>query len=122
MKLDIAKLLLRLTVGVFMLVNHGIPKLSKIIMGNFEFGNPIGIGEAPSLFLAVFAEFFCSIFIIIGFKTKWATVPLAFTMFVAVFIVHLTDPLAKKELGFIYLVSYIIIYLIGPGKYSFDKK
>lgn len=122
MKLDIAKLLLRLTVGVFMLVNHGFPKLSKIIMGNFEFGNPIGIGEAPSLFLAVFAEFFCSILIVIGFKTKWATVPLAFTMFVAVFIVHLTDPLAKKELGFIYLVSYIIIYLIGPGKYSIDKK
>ena len=122
MKLDIAKLLLRLTIGIFMLVNHGFPKLSKIIMGNLEFGNPIGIGEAPSLILTVFAEFFCSIFIIIGFKTKWATVPLAFTMFVAAFIVHLTDPLAKKELGFIYLISFIIIFLIGPGKYSIDRK
>jgi len=122
MKLDIAKLLLRLYAGGFMMISHGFPKLSKLIIGNFEFGNPIGIGATPSLFLAVFAEFFCPILLIIGFKTKWATIPLIITMFVAVFVVHLNDPFGKKEFGLLYLMPYVIILLIGPGKFSIDRK
>jgi len=101
---------------------HGLPKFQKLIAGNFEFGNPLGIGAAPSLFLAVIGEFVCPILIIIGFKTRWAAIPAAITMFVATVIVHGEDPFGTKEKALFYLVAFITIALLGPGKFSIDKK
>ncbi|MDE3740581.1 DoxX family protein [Maribacter polysaccharolyticus] len=105
-----------------MMLNHGLPKFQKLIGGNFEFGDPLGIGAAPSLFLTVIAEFICPILIIIGFKTRWMAVPVAFTMFVAAFIVHGADPFGTKEKAVLYLVFFVTIILLGPGKFSIDKK
>jgi putative oxidoreductase len=118
---DFGLLLLRVGSSVLMLT-HGTPKLLQIIEGNFAFGNPLGIGEAPSLFLAAIAEFVCPILVIIGFKTRWATVPIILTMLVAAIIVHASDPFTVKEKALIFLVSFTSILLLGPGKYSLDRK
>jgi len=113
--------LLRIVPSAFMLT-HGYPKLMKLINGNTEFADPFGIGQAPSLFLAVVGEFICPLLMIIGFKTRWAAIPAAITMFVAAFIAHGADPFGKKELPLLYLAFFVIIMLLGPGKYSVDKK
>ena len=105
-----------------MLITHGLPKFQKLISGDLEFGDPIGIGAAPSLFLAVIGEFICPILIIIGFKTRWMAVPPAITMAVAGFIVHSADPFGTKEKAFLFLAFFIAIILLGPGKFSLDKK
>ena len=105
-----------------MLLTHGLPKFQKLIGGDFEFGDPIGIGATPSLFLAVIGEFICPILVIIGFKTRWMAVPPAITMAVAGFIVHSADPFATKEKAFLFLAFFIAIMLLGPGKFSIDKK
>lgn len=118
---DIGLALLRIAPSAMMLT-HGIPKFQKLISGNFEFGDPIGIGATPSLFLAVIGEFLCPILIIIGFKTRWAAIPSAITMLVAGFIVHGADPFATKEKAMMYAVFFIAIALLGPGKYSIDRK
>lgn len=113
--------LLRIVPSVF-LMTHGYGKLMKLISGNTEFANPFGIGQAPSLFLAVVGEFICPLLMIIGFKTRWAAIPAAITMFVAAFMIHAADPFGRKELPLMYLAFFIIIILLGPGKYSVDKK
>lgn len=105
-----------------LLMTHGYPKLQKLISGDTEWLNPIGIGQAPSLFLAMIGEFICPILLIIGFKTRWAAIPSAITMFVAAFIFHASDPLGKKELALVYFTIFVVIFLLGPGKYSVDKK
>lgn len=105
-----------------MMLTHGLPKLQKLVSGNFEFGDPIGIGATPSLFLTVIGEFLCPILIIIGFKTRLASIPAAITMLVAAFIAHGGDPFGKKEMALLYLVGFITIALLGPGKYSIDRK
>jgi putative oxidoreductase len=105
-----------------MLLTHGIPKFQKIINGNLEFGDPLGIGAAPSLFLAVIGEFICPILIIIGFKTRWMAVPPAITMAVAGFIHHAPDDFGTKEKALLYLIYFIVIILLGPGKYSVGRK
>ncbi|MGB5499134.1 MAG: DoxX family protein [Maribacter sp.] len=105
-----------------MLLTHGIPKFQKLISGTFEFGDPIGIGTTPSLFLAVIGEFVCPILIIIGFKTRWMAIPPAITMLVAGFIVHAADPFATKEKAFLFLTFFIAIIFLGPGKFSVDRK
>lgn len=119
---DLALLLLRMSSGGFMAYSHGWPKAQKMLAGDFGFGNPIGIGEAPSLVLAVFAELICGILLVLGLFTRAALIPLIITMAVAVFIVHADDPFSKQEFGLLYLVPYIVLMLKGPGNWSFDAK
>ena len=38
----------------------------------------------------------------------------------AFFVIHGNDPFAVKELAFIYLVVYVLMYIIGPGKFAVD--
>ena len=119
---NIALLILRLVFAGSMLYGHGLGKLNKLISGDLSFGNPIGIGEAPTLILAVFSEFFAPIFILIGFKTKFFSFFPAATMFVAAFIVHMGDPFGRVEKALLLLAVFVILMLTGPGKYSIDRK
>ena len=116
---DLASFILRLSLGLLM-VGHGIPKMMKLMDGNMEFGDPIGIGVPASLTLTVFAEVICSILIIIGLWTRLALIPLIITMVVAAFIVHSADPLGVKEPSLMYLFGYITLFLLGSGKYAVD--
>jgi len=110
---------LRVAIGVFMLT-HGIPKFQKLMSGHIKFADPFGIGATPSLILAVFAEFACSILLILGLATRLAAIPLIITMLVVVFSVNAADPFAKKELPSIYFLIFFGFLLLGAGKYSID--
>lgn len=117
---DLGLLLLRIGASITMMT-HGYGKLQMLINGD-EFGDPIGLGATPSLFLATIGEFVCPILIIFGFKTRWAAIPTAITMAVAFFIAHASDPFQRKELPLLYLIVFVSIILLGPGKYSVDRK
>jgi len=113
-------LIIRLFVGISMLT-HGLPKLEKLIANdNIEFMNFLGLGSAISLVLVVFAEFLCSVFIIVGFLTRFASIPLMITMLTAFFVVHGSDPYAAKELSLVYFFFYFTIFILGSGKLSLD--
>lgn len=120
-KNDLGLALLRIAPSA-MLLTHGIPKLQRMLSGNFEFGDPIGIGPAPSLFLAILGEVVCPILIIFGYKTRWVALPPIVTMVVAAFIAHAGQPFGKKELALVYMVFFLVIMLLGPGSYSVDRK
>lgn len=118
---NLGLLLLRVGFGGMMLT-HGIPKLLKMISGDLSFGDPLGIGETPSLILAILGEVLFPILVIVGFKTRLTSIPVIITMAVAAFIVHAADPLGTKEKAILYLVGFLAIALLGPGKYSVDRK
>lgn len=112
--------ILRLSLGFMMLILHGVPKINRYPGDGFP--DPLGLGSQLSWGLAVFAEVGCSLFLILGLWTRYTLVPLIVTMFVAVFVVHSGDPWSKKELGLIYLMGYISLFVAGAGKYSLDNK
>lgn len=118
--LDYFLFALRLLVGIGMLT-HGLEKLQLLMNGKeatfFDF---LGMGKRFSLQLAVFSEVVCSTFIILGLFTRVAVVPLIITMLVAVLIVLEKAPFANKELGLLYLFSYVLILITGAGKLSID--
>lgn len=119
---DIGLLILRLSAGGLMLV-HGLPKLMKLFAyGPIQFADPFGIGATTSLILAVFAEVVCAILLILGLKTKLASIPLAVTMFVAAFMIHASDPFKVKEKAILFLLMYISLMFTGAGKFSVDDK
>ncbi len=118
---DVAILLLRIGAAC-LVMTHGIPKLMRILDGNFGFGDPIGLGPTVSLFLVAFAEGICAFFILIGLWTRLAAMPLIINFIVVVFVAHAGDPFGDKELGLFFLITFISLFLTGAGKYSVDSK
>jgi putative oxidoreductase len=114
-------LLLRLSVGLIMAFSHGLNKLLNFSARSANFPDPIGLGNLLSMSLVVFAEFFCSIALMVGFITRGAVMPLIITMFVAASVIHGDDPFNKKELALLFLTAYSVILITGPGKYSLDR-
>lgn len=118
--IHIVLLLLRLS-AIALIINHGFPKLNTLLSGGeIKFGDPIGLGPENSFFLVVFAEFFCSVLVLLGLGTRLATIPLIINFIVIVFVVHLPHPFSRKELPLFYLISYISLFIMGSGKYSLD--
>ena len=118
-KVSLFLLAVRIIFGI-LLMNHGIQKWSNFQELSMTFPDPLGIGSPLSLGLAIFGEFVCSMGFIIGFLYRLAMIPMIFTMSVAFFVIHANDVFVVKELAFIYLVVFILMYIAGPGNFSID--
>ena len=117
---DTGLLLLRVGAGGLLALGHGWPKLAGFSAKSATFSDPIGIGSAPTLTFAVFAELLCAALLVPGFHTRLAALPPAITMLVAGLVVHASDPFARKEKAFLYLVMFLAVACAGPGRYSVD--
>lgn len=119
-QIDLGLLILRVGAGGLMLT-HGTPKLLKLF-GSEEiaFADPFGVGMGITLALAVFAEFICSILVILGLGTRLAVIPLIATMSTAAFLIHAADPFQRKEMPLIYLLIFVVLLITGAGKHSLD--
>lgn len=122
---SIGLLILRLGMGGYMLT-HGWGKVQMLLAGEFEkFADPLGIGLTFSLIGAVFAEFVCAALVMVGLATRLAAIPLVFTMAVAAFVVHGSDPWtmgagASKEPAMLFLIPFLALAFTGPGRFSLD--
>ncbi len=100
---------------------HGLQKWSNFSDLSAAFPDPLGVGSQLSLILAIFGEVICSFAFLGGILFRLAVIPMIVTMSVAFFIVHGNDPFAVKELAFIYLIVFVLMFLMGPGSYSVDR-
>lgn len=118
---SVGLLIARVALGLFMLLGHGWSKVTGFGQMVETFPDPLNIGSRLSLIGAIGAEAVCSIFLVIGLATRLAAVPLAFTMGVALLIVHSDDPWQKKELAAVYLVAFAALICTGGGAFSLDR-
>jgi putative oxidoreductase len=117
---DFGLLAIRLLSGGMMLT-HGIPKFDRLFgEGPVKFADPFGLGPEISLGLVLFAEVGCSLLVMLGFKTRWATLPLIFTMLMASFYAHGSDPFSEKELSLLFFTLFLSILISGGGRFSLD--
>ena len=114
-----AMLLLRIGAGGI-IMSHGYDKLVHFAGYSSKFMNFMGIGSTASLSLVIFAEFFCSIFLIIGLFSRLATIPLIIAMGVALVKAHKLDVFGDGEKSALFLVCFVVLLLCGPGKASLD--
>lgn len=118
---DAGLLVMRLAIGGFMAFGHGWGKLVGFAEKSATFPDPLHLGSsAVSLALVVFAEVACSLLLVAGLFTRLAAIPLAFTMMVAAFVIHGSDPFATKEKALLFLIAYLMLLLTGPGRWSLD--
>jgi putative oxidoreductase len=117
--IDAGVLVLRISCALMLL--HGWPKFTEFSEGSADWPDPFHIGATASYALTVFAELFCTIFLLIGLFTRLALIPLIILMLVIIFVIHGEDPFADREHALLYLLSYIALFFTGPGKYSVDN-
>lgn len=117
---NFSMLFLRVVFGLLILIKHGYDKLMNFSTLQFKFYNFFHLGTKTSLVLAIFAELFCSLFIVLGLFTRLAVIPLIITMLVAVFGFNAGKPLIDSEVALLYLTAFITLLFCGPGRVSID--
>ncbi|HEX2683749.1 MAG TPA: DoxX family protein [Ferruginibacter sp.] len=115
-----AMLILRLGLGILMM-NTGYYKLVHFGEMAPKFMNFLGMGSTMSLALLVFAEFFCSLFLILGLFTRLAAIPLIIAMCVVVFKVNHGNAFGEGQTAALYLTGYLVLLLLGAGRVSVDS-
>jgi len=119
---DFGLLVLRLWLGLTMLLNHGMDKATHFA-SMAKTLRPIIYSSQVSLALVVFAEVGCSVLLVIGLLSRFASLVLAINMSVAFFMVHKASlaGAASGELAFLYLAGFVTLFFTGPGKLAADK-
>jgi putative oxidoreductase len=117
---NIATFLLRVSLGFLMCLNHGIPKIANFSTWKSQFYDPFHISSRFSLILVIIIEVFGSMLMVIGLATRLAALFLVIEMFIASFIYHVGHPLAEFESAILFLCGYLVVLLLGPGKWSAD--
>ncbi len=117
-KKDMLLLFVRV-IGAVLMMTHGFPKMEKLIAGGeIKFYNFMWTGPTISLALCVLGELIAPIFVVLGYKFRLACFLLVFTMFVAAFGAHFSDPLSEKEHSLLYYLLFLVLMQTGPGRYS----
>lgn len=111
-------LILRLFFGV-LFFSHGIDKMMNFNVLVDSYPDVLGFGSYMSLMVTIFCEFCCSLFLISGLLVRVMTIPMIIAMGVAFFDVH-DAMMPEGELALIYFVTFIILFLVGPGRFSVD--
>lgn len=116
---NMGMLLLRLIFGILMM-KHGYDKLLGYAEMKGQFMNFMGLGSAASLALCIFAEFFCSLFLILGLFTRPAASVLIINALVAAVLAHNSDFFGEAEKITLFFGAYATLLIMGPGKLSVD--
>lgn len=121
---DAGLLALRLWLGLSLLLLHGWSKLTGFSQMADKFPDPLGLGSAGSLVLAIFAEVLCALLLVLGLCTRAAAAVLAINMATAFFLVHKAALSGEHsgELAFIYLAGWVTLLVVGAGRFSLDAR
>jgi len=112
--------MLRVSFGVLICLNHGIPKISHYSAWKTQFFDPFRIGSANTLMLSIFAEVFAAMLLVLGLFSRLSALILAVDMLFASFIYHRGQPINGYEDAIMYFFAFLCIFLLGPGKISVD--
>ena len=98
---------------------HGLDKMMNFnsIVDNYP--SVLGFGSYMTLMVSVICELGCSLFLIAGLLVRIITIPMIISMGVAFFDVH-DAMMPEGELALIYFIIFILLFLVGPGRYSID--
>ena len=123
---DWALLILRVIPSFYLFCLHGMDKitagtetwewLGSAVLSIFG----ISFGHVLFGFFAMVSEGVMTLFVLIGFKTRFASLFVMITMLLAG--VYRLSEGENPESAFIYFTIYFTLFLRGPGQFSIDAK
>jgi putative oxidoreductase len=119
---DLTLLFYRILVGASLFFVHGAKKLTHFEAELNSFPDPFGFGTRLTFFFAIFASLICPLLLMLGVLTRLACLGILAVTLTGLFLVHLHDPLEVMDTPYIYSVSVLLLFFLGPGKYSLDHR
>lgn len=123
---DWGLLLLRVWFGLSLFLKHGWEKPTNFAQMAQHFPNPLHIGSVPSLIFALISDAICSLLVLFGLGTRWAALWSFVNISVAWIFVHHFQFFGRGadhgETVVLYLGGYLAIAVMGPGRFSLDRK
>ncbi|MCM1348127.1 MAG: DoxX family protein [Firmicutes bacterium] len=126
---NMARLFMRLFVGV-MFMQFGIRQLTMYHELVNEFPSMLGLSPQACLVIMITIELVCSLLIMVGFLTRFATIPAVLSMTAAeVWIANDLMPhinlwgITSTQPGYLpvmFIGIFLFLLLAGPGKISVD--
>ncbi len=120
---DSGLLALRLAVCLSLFLKHGTEKLLGFSQMSAHFPNLLHLGIFGLVF-ATLGDGVCTLFIVLGLATRWASLICFVNIFAAWALVHhflfFGRDADHGELIVLYLAAFLAIFIAGPGRYSLD--
>jgi putative oxidoreductase len=122
---DAGLLVLRVALCTSLFLKHGSEKIFNFSQMATHFPDPLHIGASTGLVFAMIGDSICSLLIVVGFATRWASL-IAFTnIFIAWALVHhflfFGHDADHGEIIVLYLAGLLNLFVAGAGKYSVDS-
>ncbi|MBE6218081.1 MAG: DoxX family protein [Bacteroidales bacterium] len=111
-------LVVRVFFGILFFI-HGLDKMMNFQYLSETYPSIFGLGSYMTLMVTIFCEFCCSLFLICGLLVRIMLLPMIAAMAVAFFDVH-DAMFPDGELSLIYMITFLILYFTGPGRFSLD--
>ena len=118
---DLAMFFFRIATSLEIIVVHGFKKLGIGVANAENVPNPLHLPDVFNNAFATAANILFPFLVLIGFCTRFATLPTLAVTLTGYFVVHFHDPLLVRDTPFVYSLMFLLILLMGPGKYSLDN-
>lgn len=113
-------LFFRVAVATELIVVHGLKKIGIGVAVPEDIPNPFGFPSILNDFLAIAANVYLPVFVVLGLFTRLAAIPALIVTATGYFIMHGTDSLIERDIPFMYSIAMLTIAMVGGGKYSVD--
>ncbi|WP_185673623.1 DoxX family protein, partial [Elizabethkingia meningoseptica] len=114
----VSLLIFRILLSVELIVAHGLKKIGVGVSEAEQVPNPLHLPEAFNSLFADAANLVFPVFVIFGFFTRIAVLPILAVTLTGYFILHWNDALLVKDTPFMYSLCYLFLLFMGSGKYS----
>lgn len=117
---DMGMLFFRVVLSLELIAAHGLKKIGFGVAIAEQIPNPLGLPESVNSLFAISANLFFPILVIFGFLTRLAVVPILAVTLTGYLVLHWNDAALVKDTPFMYSLAYLLVLVLGPGKYSMD--
>lgn len=118
---NFALLFFRVAVATELIVVHGLKKIGIGVAVAEVIPNPLGFPEALNSFIAIAANVYLPVLVVLGLFTRLAALPALAVTATGYFIMHGHDSLIERDIPFMFSVALLTIVMLGGGKYSLDS-
>jgi putative oxidoreductase len=121
-QISMGLLLLRLGAGGLLIYGRAWELVLMIRDRTIAFPDPLGISQELSWGVAIFAQFFCAVFVMLGIVTRITAVPPLAAMLLSALVLPGGSAWSLREVYFLYALAFFVLTFTGAGDYSFDAR
>ena len=118
--LDISLFLFRVLLSIELMMAHGLKKIGIGVAEPEQIPNPLHFPQEFNDLFAIAANLIFPIFVILGLFTRLSVLPSLAVTLTGYFLLHWNDALLIKDGPFMYSLCYLLLLVLGPGRFSLD--